>query len=387
MNRVLRIFLMMMTMGLCLGAGIANPVLVLGESVAPLANKRVIFEEDVFWTKPEEADRILARIRAAGFTTLVVNVWHGRGTMWPSQLAPWDASVARNPNPDFDPVGYLIDRAKAMDIEVHAWFTVALRQSDLFPEFAPEGTPEKAFDVHHRDFQVFMAQLVGEVVDRYDVKGINLDYIRTMGFCRSAECQTQYTRIHQRNLLEDIQVFQTLPGGAMKKMVVPSLVNFQETAVRDLVATIAQHIRTLDPQVLISVDALPGQIGLEEGQNSVLWVNEDLIDVVFRMDYYQKVNFDLVDSLRSRLKYPDALTLLISNLSHEERKGTKPYFSRSGQWLAGTIDGIWNRWPNTGIGVYMSKFLSDDQIAALRNGPGSFPDQAIPLPPSNLTVK
>ena len=358
-----------------------------GSQVAPLAQKRVVFEEDIFWTKPEEADRLLARIRRAGFNVLVVNVWHGRGAMWPSQLAPWDPLVANKQNPDFDPLEYLIHRATSMDIEVHAWFTVALRQSALFPEYAPEGAPDKAFDIHDRNFRKFMADLVGEVVSRYDVKGVNLDYIRTMGFCRSSLCQAQYAHTYQRNLLADIQLFQSLPGGVVKKTMVPALVNYQEAGVRTMVETVAHRIRTIDPRVLISVDALPGEIGLEQGQDSVSWVKDNLIDVIFRMDYYQKVNVELVESLRSQLNNPDALTLLISNLSHEERKGVGPYFPRSGQWLAGTIDDIWKRWPNTGIGVYMSKFLSDDQIAELQKGPGSFPEQTAPLSPSNLTVK
>ncbi len=358
-----------------------------GGQPAPLAQKRVMFEEDVFWTKSEEADRLLERIRRAGFNVLVVNVWHGRGTMWPSQLAPWDPLVANKPNPDFDPLRYLIHRASSMDIEVHAWFTVALRQSALFPKFAPEGTPDKAFDIHDQDFRKFMADLVGEVMSRYDVKGVNLDYIRTMGFCRSSTCQSRYAHAFQRDLLADIRIFEALPGGVIRKTMVPDLVFFQEAGVRTMVETVAHRIRTIDPRVLISVDALPGEIGLEQGQNSVSWANDNLIDVIFRMDYYQKVNVKLVDSLRSQLKNPDALTLLISNLSHEERKGKGPYFSRSGRWLAGTIDDIWKRWPNTGIGVYMSKFLSDDQIAELRKGPGSFPDRTAPLSPSDLRVK
>lgn len=353
----------------------------------PFENKRAIFEEDIFWTDPQRADRMLADISEAGFNVLVVNVWHGRGTIWPSQLAPRDPWVAKTKDAAFDPLAYLIREAGKVGIEVHAWFTISLRQMESFKEFWPEGTPDKAFDIHHSGFQTLMADLIGEVVERYDVKGINLDYIRTLGFCRSAICQDRYRQAYRRDLVKDIQTFESIPGGVLKQAVVPDLVEFQEAAVTSMLTVIVKRIRSVHPSLLLSIDALPGEIGLEQGQNSIKWLNDGLVDVVFRMDYALEPNVKLLEKLRTQLTRPNSLTLLLSNILQEKVGGERRYSPRSGEWLATTVDHIDRRWPAMGIGVYMSKYLSKDQIAHLRNGPGSFPDHVPPPAPRSIVVE
>jgi hypothetical protein len=87
------------------------------------------------------------------------------------------------------------------------------------------------------------------------------------------------------------------------------------------------------------------------------------------MDYYLDIDVKLTESLRGRLQKPDALTLLISNISHGENAPGQPHFPRDGRWLTETVSMIQTRWPKTGIGVYFYKSLTDEQIAALKNGP------------------
>jgi uncharacterized lipoprotein YddW (UPF0748 family) len=250
-----------------------------------------------------------------------------------------------------------------MGIQVHPWFTVVLRQSNFFPELAPPGTPDDAFDVHDPRFHRLMADLVAEVVDRYDVDGVNLDYMRTMGVCVSVSCRQAYQQKYGRNLVLDSVPFKIAPGQF------PSLREFQEQDVTSLTKTIAARVRAVKPQILVSADAIPGLSGPDQGQNSLEWVNQGLIDVLFRMDYYLNIDTRLTDTLRNQLKNPDALTVLISNVSHEERVDGQRYFSREGKWLAETVAMIRERWPQTGIGVYFYKMLSDDQIASLKKGP------------------
>ncbi len=364
--------------------GVANAA---REGLSPLEDKRAVFEEDIFWTDPRKADRMLERIRDAGFNVLVLNVWHGRGAMWPSRVAPpdpWVPDLLRDP--PSDPLAYVIAQAKTMDIEVHAWFTVALRQTEAFPEFSPPGTPDKAFDIHDPNFQKFMADLVMEVVDRYDLQGVNLDYVRTMGLCRNTACQERYRRVYKRDLLSDIRTFESIPVGSLKRMAVPDLVPFHEAGVTAMVKTIAMPLRSSHPELLLSVDALPGESKMEQGQDSLKWLNEGVVDVVFRMDYRMEPNVMLIDDLRRQLSSPNALTLLISNLESGRVNGERRYVSRSGAWLARTVDRVWKRWPKIGIGIYMSKFLSDDQVAHLRKGPGAFPNRGTLQAPQRLQI-
>jgi len=386
MKKIFLMSILLSTGATLLWVGSHTPFVV-GAPAGPMAQKRVMFAEDIFWTRPSVADQVLKKIRDAGFNVFCVNVWHGRGTMWPSDLAPRDPWVAKTEDPTFDPLKYLIDRAKEMDIEVHAWFTVALREYELFPEYSPAGTPDKAFNIHMPEFQLFMARLVEEVADRYDITGINLDYIRTMGFCKSVQCQQQYHTAYQRNLLEDIDLYENTPTEVLKRALVPTLIQYQEHGVTQMVQTISQRIKRSHPSQFISVDALPGQIGMAEGQNSLKWLEDNLVDVVFRMDYTYEVDFDLMESLRSKLTHPNSLTLLISNIAYEGGGETRRYFPRDAEWLRGKVEEIWERWPEIGIGIYMAKFLSDEQVQHLRKGPGSFPDNVPPAPTQKLKVQ
>lgn len=343
------------------------------------AGKRIIFEEDVLrWTSKAAADEVLARIKAAGFNAFSPIVWHGRGTVWPSQYAEWDYWLKAYPKQDYDPLKYLIDRAHERGIEVHPWFSLALREGDFLPQFAPPGTPDNAFDVHMPEFRHMMANLIAEVVSRYDVDGINLDYVRAVGLCTNDFCKADYAARYGRNLLLDTAQFKLTFGR------VSTLVEYQESDVTALVQEISRRIRAIKPNIIISVDVIPLIAGVDQGQNSIDWENKRLVDVLCRMDYYRNIDFDLTDKIRSRLKNPNALTVMIANMSLEEKLPDQDYFSRDGKWFADTINTIQQRWPMTGVGVYEYRWLSDEQIAAIKAGPF----KVLPLAgPTGLEVK
>lgn len=349
----------LMVLGCMLGLIGAPPI----QAQGPFAGKRAIFDEGIGWTTKAGALYTLGRIKAAGFNVYVPCVWHGRGTSWPSQHAPWDFQLNDRPKDGYDPLKFLIEKAHAMGIEVHPWFTVALRQSDLFPELAEEGTPKDAFDVHNERFVSLMADLVGEVVRGYDVDGVNLDYVRTMGVCVSASCKQAYSQRYGRDLVIDKVLSKLRPGLA------PTLGEFQETAVTALVRAISERVRATKPQMRISVDAAPDVLSVEQGQNSVDWINKGLVQVIFRMDYGRSIDLPLTEAVRGRLTNPDALTLLISDT--EEVNGR--IVPRDGPWLTQTVSLVQSRWPGTGIGIYLYNMLTNEDVTLLRQGP--FMDQ------------
>jgi uncharacterized lipoprotein YddW (UPF0748 family) len=332
---------------------------------APFAGKRAILDGDIpLWTKKEYVDQALARIKEAGFNVYMPTVWQGRGTAWPSKHAPWDTQLADRPKMNFDPLRYLIQKAHELGIEVHPWFTLTLRQSDIFPEFALSGMPVKAFDIHNPQFRELMLKLVEEVVTDYDVDGVNLDYVRAIGLCSSVACQEEYKQKYKRDLEGDSLLFKVLPGR------VPTLKEYQETAVTALVQAISETIRVKKPRVLISADVFVGHAPPSQGQNSIYWVNNGLVDGTFRMDYARRINIESMDSTRRELSNPNSQGFLLSNMSNPDELsfGQKP-FARDGKWLADTISLIFTRWPETGIAVYFYKYLTDEQIAVLKNGP------------------
>jgi len=83
---------------------------------------RAILDEGLNWVTKDSAERVCARIARAGFNVFIPCVWHGRGTIWPSKLAPWDSHNVRAQG--FDPLANLLQTAERYHIEVHPWFTV-----------------------------------------------------------------------------------------------------------------------------------------------------------------------------------------------------------------------------------------------------------------------
>lgn len=344
--------------------------MVQAESISPhsassFQGKRAILDGDIpSWTKKEQVDEVLARIKDAGFNVYMPTVWQGRGTAWPSKYAPWDTKLADRPKADFDPLRYVIEKAHEMGIEVHPWFTLMLRQSDIFPDFALSNFPQKAFDVHNQEFRALLVKLIEEVAVGYDIDGINLDYVRAVDLCTSAKCEEEYHKAYSRNLKGDALLFKMLPSQ------VPSLIHYQEAAVTTLVRQISEAVRIRKPHLLLSADVFVGHAPLNQGQNSVSWVNDGLVDVIFRMDYSRQINIATMNGTRRELNHPDKQNLLISNMSSpDEMVSGQKYFARDGGWLANTVSTVLEHWPKTGIAVYFYKYLTDEQITALKNGP------------------
>lgn len=346
---------------LLMNGGIANS--------ATFANKKAILDGDInMWTKKEELDRRLKRIKQAGFNVYMPAVWQGRGTTWLSRHAPWDFTLDSRTTESYDPLRYAVAKAHELGLEVHPWFTLVLRWNHSFmPEYGLEGVaegPHAAFNVHNPSFREFMTNVVSEVAAEYDIDGINLDFGRAMGLCSDVACQEEYRAKFNRNLMTDSLIFKANP-----KMV-PTLIEYQEKAVTALIKSISDSVRKSKPALFISADGHPELTRYEQGQNSIAWANEGLVDVVFGMDYRPTIDGDAVNLVRRRLTNPNSLTPLISNMAHgpDLPPDKKPY-PRSGKWLSDTITSISTRWPNAGIAVYFYKYLSDEQVESLQSGP------------------
>ena len=377
------VFVCIATLAISLGLGFD-----VNAGAATFGNKRAILDGDIgLWTNKEEVDRRLQRIKDAGFNVYIPAVWYGRGTTWSSRYAPWDFTLGPKVTQAYDPLRYAIAKAHELGLEVHPWFTLVFRWNETFmPEYGLEGVtegPHAAFDVHNPSFREFMTNMVVEVAANYDIDGLNLDFGRAMGLCRSATCQQEYRAVYNRDLTIDSLAFKISPKR------VPTLIEYQEKAVTALIQSISDSVKTLKPAIVISADGHPELTRYEQGQNSLDWVNRGLVDVVFRMDYHPTINVSATDAVRKQMANPKALTVLISNMAHgaDLPVNQKP-FARSGQWLADTITTVSTRWPDTGIAVYFYKYLSDEQIAALGTGPfRSGREQAARINPPALMLK
>ena len=311
------------------------------------------------------AHSVCERMKQAGFNVLMPCVWHGRGTSWPSTLAPWDnyrlEEMARW-NSSFDPLGKLVEIAAQYQIEVHPWFTVVQRQREFFPQFYGPGTPEAAFDIHRPEFRTFITDLILECLNRYPVQGVNLDYIRSVSICQSDACSQAYRRQTDRNLNLDRLSY----GYSTEAR--NALAAWNEQAVIDIVRRVSNHVRQHRKQMLISVCAHPGHPNLYvQGQDSIKWADEGLIDVIYAMHYPDDPNWSEIRKLQRTMKRPGAYVVLCGNYDSIGPKRVS--VSSDPAKVASLISQSRQIGQDNGVGLYLYSLLNDEQIEALRSGP------------------
>jgi uncharacterized lipoprotein YddW (UPF0748 family) len=335
-----------------------------------LIETRVIFDEDIRWaTSKEETDRILARISRAGFNVYIPCVWHGAGTYFPSSLARPDARNLSRIESGDDPLAYLIDQAHKLGIEVHPWFTVVYRSTNEYTDFFDEGTPESAFNVHNSKFRNFIVDLMLETVRKYDVDGINLDYIRAMGICTSEKCREDYEQTSGKNFWADYALRGVLGESRSR------LQKWQDEAVSRIVENFSQEAKKIKPGLVISVDGHPqtkDKARSLDGRDEVTWANKGWVDLVFAMDYRERIDFETIDKLRREIKSPNKLIVLFGNY---EKRG-KNIVARPGNLVSRYAEYNRRKWPGSGVAFYLYGRLSDEQIEALRRN--GFSEPSIP---------
>lgn len=324
------------------------------------------------WGTEKKARALIARIKRGGFNAFVPCVWMGDGTRYPSPVAPSAKYMAAG-----DPLAALIRVAHEAGVEVHPWFAVSYRGRDFLPEFRDPGTPREAFEMHRPGFRDFVVKMILDVVERYDVDGINLDFIRTQGVARSRFVAGRYREATGRELETDARSFDA--RGCME----PHLQRFLDSAVEDVVRRVSEGARRRKPGVILSVDGQPVPSILcpsQEGRQETAWANRGMIDLVFSMNYEQDPDTDAIDLVKGELTDPDKLVLLLGSADGPD---AKPH-SRDPRLVAGLV-GVAQRTTPRGVGIYPYFAMSEEQLRLLADGP--FAEQALPRPVSTTSPR
>jgi uncharacterized lipoprotein YddW (UPF0748 family) len=333
-----------------------------------IQESRALLDEGSCWTSRKGAEEVIDRIARAGFNVYIPCVWHGRGARWPSKLTPMETAVEKtmqDEKPDFDSLAYLIRLAHARGIEVHPWFCVCYGDPRWKPlsEFIEAGTPADAYEAHHPAFRKFMVELMLEIVRRYDVDGVNLDYIRTSGLSTSATARASYRKRFGGELLDDMK--KSGPNGWPN----PNIVQWQDETVADIVRSFSSQSRAVRPSLVISVDGnphLPTDKSSVQGRNDFWWAQEGWVDVIYSMDYSRRLSWQKTDEIREHLKRPEAAAIIVGNYESLE---TGKVVGRE-SWLVADLIGFCQRkYPGNGVALYCYGLLDDAQIDALRRGP------------------
>ena len=147
-------------------------------------------EESIELQKQELID-ILDKYQKANINTVLLQARVRAATIYPSDIEPWDQCITgvegRAPGYGYDPLGFAVEECHKRGMEIHAW--IATIPVGAKNSLGCRTLMKKSFRI--RNFSTgsyldpadpsvapYLASICGEIVRKYDVDGINLDYIR-----------------------------------------------------------------------------------------------------------------------------------------------------------------------------------------------------------------
>ncbi len=138
----------------------------------------------------EELRAILDRLQKANINTILLQTRIRATTIYPSQYEPWDGCLSGFPgkSPGYDALQFAIDECHKRGMEVHAWVVTipvgkwnsyGCRQlRKRFPRLIKRIDQDGYMDPEATQTGCYLAEMCREIVQRYYVDGIHLDYIR-----------------------------------------------------------------------------------------------------------------------------------------------------------------------------------------------------------------
>lgn len=141
----------------------------------------------------KELRDILDKLKNANINVVLLQTRIRGSVIYPSDIEPWDQAITGHPGkaPSYDPLQFAIEECHKRGIELHAWLVsiplgTAQRQRSYGNKSITSHHPELCKTVGGETFMIpgqtgtadYIADICKEIVTRYDVDGISLDYIR-----------------------------------------------------------------------------------------------------------------------------------------------------------------------------------------------------------------
>lgn len=308
-------------------------------------------------TMPGDIDRIVDRCKQARLNVIIPDIFVRNTFYAKSDLMPTASKLAEG----FDPLADLIAKAHTADLEVHPWFCVTYRDRHFRQWFAEkygrdidmvdsEGKviPLGA-DVHRAEYRQFIVDLMVGVARDYDVDGIHLDYIRTMGRCYCPACRKEYTAAHEAEL---------------DKATDEEWIAWQREAIGEIVERTDRGVRQVRPEAIMSAAVFSNMpSGASQGQDPAGWADRGWLDVVIPMDY-QMQPLKVRSNERQFLAAMSNDDQLVTGLSLYLRSGGEVY-SRPPELVFEQIELV-RRMGIHGYCLFAFGHMSNEQLKILR---------------------
>lgn len=302
----------------------------------PLDEVRAVWVTRTTLASPAGIAQMVRSAKDAGFNTLIVQV-RGRGdAFYHSTLEPRAGELTALS--DFDPLAVVLAHARPAGLRVHAWVNANLvssavtlpasRQHVIYrhPEWlmvpkelaaemqtidprSPQylgrlarWTRTRAADVEglytsplHPDAAAHVARVAGDIVSRYDVNGVHLDYVRfpSPDFDYSRAALQEF----KRSLLPDLSADERRRADAREaddptfytNMFPERWRSYRQARLTAMVSQVRKAITAANPDVVLSAAVVPDLAAARalKMQDWRSWLDQSLLDVLCPMAYTQ----------------------------------------------------------------------------------------------------
>ena len=233
----------------------------------------------------QELCRLLDLYQQAGINTVLLQTRVRATMIYPSTFETWDGCLSGVPgkSPGYDALQYAIDECHRRGMQLHAWVvtipvgkwnaTGCQRLRKKFPKLIKKIGDEGYMNPEDGQTGSYLADICEEIVSRYDVDGIHLDYIRYP--------ETWNQQKGKRTTADRRREYIT-----------------------DIVRKISQRVKSLKPWVRMSCAPIGKRNDLSRfssrgwnaystvSQDVELWMENGWMDMIFPMMYFRDNQFD-----------------------------------------------------------------------------------------------
>ncbi|OGV52635.1 MAG: hypothetical protein A2017_20755 [Lentisphaerae bacterium GWF2_44_16] len=324
------------------------------EKKLPSANKetRALYSVDV--NTKESIDTLIKNLNDANFNVVIPAIW-------PS---PDGVRLRRADNSEL--LNYLVERAHKSGLEVHPYYSVMnlKRAKDIMAQFGslnPDGTRNNFACCHRPDFRKWVSAKLVEAVSKYNLDGINLDFIRTQSArCFCDYCKTAFKQEFGKDIAD---------GNS------DDWISWQEKGMREVVACISSSIKKVKPQAIVSAYCLVPQ--KRGGQRGWQWLNSGIIDVMMQSAYandtFLRVGY--VGAAMAKAENKDNLYPCLGVHSKPQLRVREPARLQEDIILMRQLGA-------KGIVLFCDHIMTDEHFRMLKEGP--FAEKARPFFQKNL---
>lgn len=165
----------------------------------------------------QELCEILDALKRANFNTVLLQTRLRGDVIYPSAIEPFTESLTGHEggNPNYDPLKFAIEECHRRGMELHAWIvTIPIgntRQVNLLGKKSITKKQPSICKLYKRTWYLdpgnpqtdnYLASIVHEIVSRYDIDGIHLDYIRYPERAKDFPDQSTYRKYGKKENLE-----------------------------------------------------------------------------------------------------------------------------------------------------------------------------------------